>query len=119
EAALELAYAERPARDQVVEAARAALEQATAFVREKDLVTLPDAPVEIILMPEFQRGVAVAYCDSPGPLDKNLKTFYAVSPIPDDWTDAQVDSFLREYNSRMIHLLSIHEGTPGHYLEGW
>lgn len=119
EAALELAYAERPTRDQVVEAARAALEQATAFVREKDLVTLPDAPVEIILMPEFQRGVAVAYCDSPGPLDKNLKTFYAVSPIPDDWTDAQVDSFLREYNSRMIHLLSIHEGTPGHYLEGW
>lgn len=119
EAALELAYAERPARDQVVEAARTALEQATAFVREKDLVTLPDAPVEIILMPEFQRGVAVAYCDSPGPLDKNLKTFYAVSPIPDDWTDAQVDSFLREYNSRMIHLLSIHEGTPGHYLEGW
>ncbi|MFO7340518.1 MAG: DUF885 domain-containing protein, partial [Lysobacteraceae bacterium] len=119
EAALELAYAERPARDQVVEAARAALEQATAFVREKDLVTLPDAPVEIILMPEFQRGVAVAYCDSPGPLDKNLKTFYAVSPIPDEWTEEQVDSFLREYNSRMIHLLSIHEGTPGHYLEGW
>ena len=119
EAALELAYAERPARDQVVEAARAALEQATAFVREKDLVTLPDAPVEIILMPEFQRGVAVAYCDSPGPLDKNLKTFYAVSPIPEDWNDKQVDSFLREYNSRMIHLLSIHEGTPGHYLEGW
>jgi uncharacterized protein (DUF885 family) len=63
--------------------------------------------------------VAVAYCDSPGPLDKNLKTFYAVSPIPDDWNDKQVDSFLREYNSRMIHLLSIHEGTPGHYLEGW
>jgi uncharacterized protein (DUF885 family) len=88
-------------------------------VREHDLMTLPDAPVDIILMPEFQRGVAVAYCDSPGPLDKNLKTFYAVSPIPDDWNDKQVDSFLREYNSRMIHLLSIHEGTPGHYLEGW
>ena len=29
------------------------------------------------------------------------------------------DSVLREYNNRMIHLLSIHEGTPGHYLEGW
>lgn len=119
EAALELAYAEKPARDKVVEDAKAALDQSTAFVREHDLMTLPDAPVDIILMPEFQRGVAVAYCDSPGPLDKNLKTFYAVSPIPDDWNDAQVDSFLREYNSRMIHLLSIHEGTPGHYLEGW
>lgn len=119
EAALELAYAERPARDQVVPDAEAALAQATEFVRKHDLVTLPDAPVEIIEMPEFQRGVAVAYCDSPGPLDKHLKTFYAVSPIPEDWDQTQVDSFLREYNSRMIHLLSIHEGTPGHYLEGW
>ncbi|MBH1736382.1 DUF885 domain-containing protein [Stenotrophomonas maltophilia] len=119
EAALELAYADKPARDKVVDDAKAALEQSTAFVREHDLVTLPDAPVDIILMPEFQRGVAVAYCDSPGPLDKNLKTFYAVSPIPDDWNEKQVDSFLREYNSLMIHLLSIHEGTPGHYLEGW
>ena len=119
EAALELAYAQKPARDAVVPDARAALEVATAFVAEHDLMTLPDAPVEIILMPEFQRGVAVAYCDSPGPLDKHLKTFYAVSPIPEDWNDGQVDSFLREYNSRMIHLLSIHEGTPGHYLEGW
>ncbi|WP_440980537.1 DUF885 domain-containing protein [Stenotrophomonas muris] len=119
EAALELAYADKPARDKVVDDAKAALEQSTAFVREHDLVTLPDAPVDIILMPEFQRGVVVAYCDSPGPLDKNLKTFYAVSPIPDDWNEKQVDSFLREYNSRMIHLLSIHEGTPGHYLEGW
>lgn len=119
EAALELAYAERPARDKVVPDAEAALAQATEFVRKHDLVTLPDAPVEIIEMPEFQRGVAVAYCDSPGPLDKNLKTFYAVSPIPDEWDQKQVDSFLREYNSRMIHLLSIHEGTPGHYLEGW
>lgn len=119
EAALELAYTERPARDQVVPDAEAALAQATEFVRKHDLVTLPDAPVEIIEMPEFQRGVAVAYCDSPGPLDKHLKTFYAVSPIPEDWDQTQVDSFLREYNSRMIHLLSIHEGTPGHYLEGW
>lgn len=119
EAALDLAYAERPARDKVVPDAEAALKSATDFVRAKDLVTLPDSPVKIILMPEFQRGVAVAYCDSPGPLDKNLATFYAVSPIPDDWSKEQVDSFLREYNSRMIHLLSIHEGTPGHYLEGW
>lgn len=119
EAALELAYADKPARDKVVDDAKAALAQSTEFVRKHDLMTLPDSPVDIILMPEFQRGVAVAYCDSPGPLDKNLKTFYAVSPIPDDWNDKQVDSFLREYNSRMIHLLSIHEGTPGHYLEGW
>ncbi len=118
EAALELTYAEHPARDQVVDAAKQALADATAFVKAKDLVTVPNDPVRIILMPEFQRGVAVAYCDSPGPLDKGLATYFAISPIPDDWTAQQTESFLREYNSRMIQLLAIHEAMPGHYLEG-
>ncbi len=118
EAAMEHAYARRPARDEVVAFARHTLEEATRFVRKENLVTVPDDPVKIILMPEFQRGVAVAYCDSPGPLDKGLDTYYAISPIPEDWNDAQVDSFLREYNEYMIHVLSIHEAMPGHYLEG-
>jgi len=116
-AALELAYADRPARDGVVDLAKATLAETTAFVRQRDFVTVPDEPLEIILMPEFQRGVAVAYCDSPGPLDKGQRTFYAVSPIPDDWTDAQADSFLREYNSRSIANLGIHEAMPGHFLQ--
>jgi uncharacterized protein (DUF885 family) len=119
EAALELAYADKPARDQIVEAAKQSLIVATDFVKSKDLVAIPDAPVEIILMPEFQRGVSFAYCDSPGPLDKGQKTFYAVSPIPDDWSAEQVDSFLREYNTRSIHELTLHEATPGHYLQLW
>lgn len=118
EAALELAYAQKPARNEVVDFAKKTLADATDFTRKHDLVTVPNDPVKIILMPEFQRGVAVAYCDSPGPLDKGLDTYYAISPIPDDWSAEQADSFLREYNSRMIHLLSIHEAMPGHYLEG-
>jgi len=117
ESALKLAYAERPERAQVVDFAKQTLATASSFVREHDLVTMPDAPVDIILMPVFQRGVAVAYCDPPGPLDKGQKTFYAVSPIPDDWTVPQVDSFLREYNTRSIHELTIHEAMPGHYLQ--
>jgi uncharacterized protein (DUF885 family) len=116
-AALELAYADRPARGAVVDLARATLEETTAFVRAKGFVSVPDEPLEIILMPEFQRGVAVAYCDSPGPLDKGQRTFYAVSPIPDEWTDEQVGSFLREYNSRSVANLTIHEAMPGHYLQ--
>lgn len=116
-AALELAYAEQPARDQVFDFARRALEDARRFVKEKNFITLYDDPVEVIPMPEFQRGVALAYCDPPGPLDKGQKTFYAVSPIPDDWSADQVKSFLREYNSRAIHDLTLHEGIPGHALQ--
>jgi uncharacterized protein (DUF885 family) len=119
QAALELAYADRPARDKVMSTAESALATATEFVRTKNLVSMPDAPVKVIPMPEFQRGVALAYCDPPGPLDKGLDTFYAVSPIPDDWTKQQVDSFLREYNTRSIEELTIHEAMPGHYLQLW
>jgi uncharacterized protein (DUF885 family) len=115
--ALELAYADRPTREGVLDAARASLEEATRFVREHDIVTVPTDPLKIITMPEFQQGVALAYCDSPGPLERNLETFYAVSPIPKDWTRVQVDSFLREYNTRSIHNLTIHEAMPGHYLQ--
>ena len=119
QAALELAYADRPTRDKVVDTAKSTLASATEFVRAKDFISLPDSPVKVILMPEFQRGVAVAYCDSPGPLDKSLDTFYAVSPIPDEWTPEQTTSFLREYNSRSIDELSIHEAMPGHYVQIW
>ena len=116
-AALELAYAQHPARDEVFDAARSAFEETTAFVRAHDLVTLYDDPLEIVPMPEFQRGVALAYCDSPGPLDQGQKTFYVISPIPSDWTEDQVKSFLREYNTRSIDDLTIHEAMPGHYLQ--
>jgi uncharacterized protein (DUF885 family) len=117
EAALELSYAKRPARTELMDKAKATLAEATAFVRAKDLVTVPDTPVKIITMPKFQQGFSVAYCDSPGALERNLDTFYAISPIPDEWSDAQATSFLREYNDYMIHDLSIHEAMPGHYLQ--
>jgi uncharacterized protein (DUF885 family) len=116
-AALEVAYADRPAPDRIVETAREALARCTEFVREKDLVTVPDDPIEIIVMPEFRRGVSLAYCDSPGPLDVGQKTFYAVAPLPSDWTEAQVTSFLREYNLRSIYDLTVHEAMPGHFLQ--
>ena len=116
-AALELAYAQQPARDQVFDTARRDFQETSAFVLAHDLVTLYDDPLEIIPMPEFQRGVALAYCDPPGPLDQGQKTFYVISPIPEDWTAEQVQSFLREYNTRSIENLTIHEAMPGHYLQ--
>ncbi|NCF25447.1 MAG: DUF885 family protein [Gammaproteobacteria bacterium] len=116
-AALEAAYHELPPRDAVVDIARQHLQQASDFVVEKNIVTMPAEPVEIIVMPEFQRGVTLAYLSPPGPLDKDQKAFYAVAPLPSDWTDVQVESFLREYNLYSLQNLTIHEAVPGHYLQ--
>ncbi len=116
-AALEQAYAQLPPRDGIVDIAKQYLQDATDFVIEHNIVTVPDDPIEIVIMPEFERGVSVAYLDAPGVLDKGQTTFYAVAPLPEDWTDEQVDSFLREYNLLSIQDLTIHEGTPGHFLQ--
>src|SRR5437870_4575108 len=59
----------------VVGYAKDVVGEATNFVRSHNLVTIPDTPLDVIAMPEFKRGVAIAYCDSPGPLDKTGKTF--------------------------------------------
>lgn len=116
-AALEVAYQDLPPRDEIVALAKAQILQATEFVREHDLVGVPNDPVEVIIMPEFQRGFSIAYCDSPGPLDTGQKTFYAISPIPEDWDETQVNSFLREYNIYSMQDLTVHEAMPGHYLQ--
>lgn len=110
---------DRPDNHTVLDKARRSLERTTAFVRERNLVTVPDQPVELIEMPEFARGVAVAYCDSPGPLEASGTTFYAISPAPADWPPERVTSLYREYNDSMLEDLTIHEAMPGHYLQLW
>jgi len=116
-ACLEMAYQETPDCHRIVETAREFLAAATAFVRGADLVALTPDPVETIVMPEFQRGRTLAYCDSPGPLDVGQKSFYAIAPPPADWTDQQLRSFLREYNLRSLYNLTVHEAMPGHFLQ--
>jgi len=106
-----------PNNDTIVPEATTDLAAATAFVREHRLVTLPSQPVRVIVMPEFKRGYSVAYCDPPGPLEKNGETFYAISPTPSDWTPERVESQFRENNSALLKDLTVHEAMPGHYLQ--
>ena len=97
---------------------RDALAAQTEFVRDQRLITVYDDPVDIIEMPEIDRGVAIAYCDSPGPLEPaTLPTFIGVSPTPRGWSAERVASFYREYNRHMVHNLMVHEAMPGHALQ--
>lgn len=108
----------RPNNDNIVDKAKTTLDDATKFARDKKLVTVPKEPVKIIVMPEFQRGVAVAYCETPGPLEPQAETFYSIAPTPKDWTAERVESFFKEYNDHMLKNLTVHEAMPGHYLQG-
>ncbi|HET9516198.1 MAG TPA: DUF885 domain-containing protein [Actinoplanes sp.] len=116
--ALDQLAAEHPDDNSIVDLARLTMTEATEFVREHDLLALVDDPCLIQVMPEFARGVAVAYCDPPGPLETaDVPTFYCISPTPADWPAQRVESFYREYNNHMIRNLTVHEAMPGHFLQ--
>jgi len=108
---------QHPDDNTIVSYAQKIVGEATDFVRSHNLVTVPDTPLDVIVMPEFKRGQAIAYCDASGPLEKNGKTFFAVAPTPKDWTKERKESFFREYNNYMIRDLTVHEAMPGHYLQ--
>lgn len=114
---LDALAAEHPTNATIVKESDRLLAAATAFVRERDLVRIPEEPCQVIEMPEYRRGVAVAYCDASGPLEAKQETFFAIAPTPKDWPAARVDSFYREYNTSMLADLTVHEAMPGHFLQ--
>jgi len=89
-----------------------------AFIQNRKILALPEPDrCAIIEMPEFMRGNSTAYLNPAPPLDPNGRSEYAVSPPPASWTAERVESYFREYNKRMLEILSIHEGYPGHYVQ--
>lgn len=74
-------------RDAYMAFAKKTLEEATAFVRSKMLVTLPPGGnLQVIETPEFMRGIYAVAGFNPAPaLQPELGAFYWVTPIPKDW----------------------------------
>ena len=103
--------------EELLDFCRAELARVEAFCRDRGVVGLAEEPLAIDWTPVFLRAFGGAMLSSPGPLDRGLRSYFYVTPPPDDWTPEQVESYLREDNDRMLVTLVIHEAVPGHYLQ--
>ena len=105
--------------DTYMASAKKTLEQATAFVREKGLLTLPTrSNLQVIDTPEFMRGIyGVGGFNAAPALQPELGAFYWITPIPKTWPKERIESKLREYNDYGMQELTIHEAMPGHYVQ--
>jgi uncharacterized protein (DUF885 family) len=96
---------------------RRQIPQLQDWVIKNNLVTIdPSKPLVVRETPLYQRGVAGASIDAPGPYRPKDKTYYNVTPL-DGLTPEQAESSLREYNNWMLQILNIHEAIPGHYTQ--
>jgi hypothetical protein len=106
------------APDRLAGDARATVREIREFITKNDILRMPEPDnCQILEMPEFQRGNSMAFLNAAPALDPKADTIYAISPPPADWPVARVQSFLSEYNQRMLKILTIHEAYPGHYVQ--
>jgi uncharacterized protein (DUF885 family) len=108
---------DHPKAGELLDFCRAEHKRIEAFIRDRDLIGLAEEPLQIIWTPPFLRAFGGAMLIPPGPLDKGLDSFFAITPPPESWSAEQVESMLRENNSRALKVLTIHEAVPGHYLQ--
>ncbi|QNA87407.1 DUF885 domain-containing protein [Massilia sp. Dwa41.01b] len=105
------------ARENFFPEIRRQIPQLQDWVVKNDLLTLdPSKPLEVRETPMYQRGVAGASIDAPGPYRSKDKTWYNVTPL-DGLSNEQAESSLREYNEWILQILNIHEAIPGHYAQ--
>lgn len=119
EAALNKVAQKHATRDTYFDAAKRDLAEATQFVRDKKLLTLPSgANLQVIPTPEFMRGIYAVGGFNPAPaLEPQLGAYYWITPIPKNWPKERIESKLREYNFYGLKLLTVHEAMPGHYVQ--
>ncbi len=87
------------------------------FIKQKDLIYIDSSkPLVVRKEPAYMQGVAGASISSPGPYDKNGNTYYNVGTLA-NYSAAEAESYLKEYNDYILQILNIHEAIPGHYTQ--
>jgi len=106
--------ASKPAAGPVA-AATAQISDLTAFVREKDLVTIPGTERALVReSPPYNRQNS-AYIDVPGPLEEGIPSIYYIAPPDPAWTPEMQAAYIP--GEKDLLFTSVHEIMPGHFLQ--
>ena len=105
--------------DTYIADAKRDLGEATKFVQDHHLLTLPArSNLQVIPTPEFMRGIYAVGGFQPAPaLEPQLGAFYWITPFTPDMSNDRIESKLREYNLYGLKILTVHEAMPGHYVQ--
>jgi uncharacterized protein (DUF885 family) len=107
---------DHPKRGGLVAAAQTTVDELFAFIREKQLVNLPEGEkVVVAAAPAYDLGIASRH--SSPPLEAHpVKSYYYVTDAQADWPAARQDAWLQKFNYPTLADISAHEVAPGHYV---
>jgi len=111
-AALARLQASHPSKPTLLATYRAQMQAARAFVRDRNLVSVPAAEqLEVVETPTFLRHQIpfAAYCE-PTPNDSTQRGHYYVTP-------PQTEEELAEHDDIGLMHTCVHEAWPGHHLQ--
>ena len=107
-------------RDSLVASGQKNIADLEKFVVDHRVLSQTDfSKLTVIPTPPFMRasyGVGGAVF-APA-LQPNLQSFFWATPIPKSWSNADAEAKLREYNRYKWLTIAIHEGIPGHIVQG-
>ncbi|MBM3285311.1 MAG: DUF885 domain-containing protein, partial [Candidatus Aminicenantes bacterium] len=86
------------------------------FIKEKNLVEVPEVNLAIKPMPPAERGITLSRILTPGPYEAAGDYAVRVSPIPDDWPAENVQSFLEEANNFCLPFYIARNIYPGTFV---
>jgi uncharacterized protein (DUF885 family) len=108
---------DHPSAEDLIESARKTLAAQRRFIREREIVTLPEGGVcEVLPMPPYMWGFAAI--NTPGPLEEVArKALYYIDPVDEEWDEETQRDHLREFSRPSMEITTIHEVYPGHYVQ--
>jgi len=107
-------------RDSIVQAGARNIADLQRFVTEHRVISQADfSQLKVIPTPVFMRGIyGVGGAFFAPAFEPNLNSFYWVTPVPREWSNERAEAKLREYSRYKLLTISIHEGIPGHVVQG-
>ena len=105
-----------PKRGDVVAATQRTVDSLTAFVRAKNLATIPTGErVIVAAAPPFDLGFASMHASPP--LERTpVKSIYYITDATAGMTDAEAEAWLERFSYAGLVNTTAHEAMPGHWL---
>ena len=116
---IEKIQTDHPERGKLLETYRNELKNIVNFIREKDLITIPEnQELKVRATPNFARPtIPYAAYMPPGAFEKRQVGQFFVSPVDKKASEQEAMAILQGHCNATYPVIAVHEAYPGHHLQ--